>query len=683
MRTRLDFDGFVGAAEAAAAPYLYVPFEVPLHCSRLDVSYQYMAVHGEEPCTVDIGIFDVRGTEPFTGGFRGWSGSDRRTFFIERERATPGYVAGPLPSGTWSVLLGLYEVPPAGVRWWVTVELEFAAEPLPDVSIAQAHSTPSRLAKSGSGWYRGDLHSHSEHSDGANTIREIADYAHTRGLDFLAITDHNTTTHHAEMAATETPVLLVPGEEVTTYKGHANVWGLPEWVEFRVTNDAEMQRVLRWVESRQRPMSMNHPKSHGPAWELADPGFAVREVWQAPWRWYNWQSVRAWDEALCEGRRIVPVGGSDAHWVPPPQAPPEHRRRPDDLALLRRRPQRTGRPRRHHVRPHRHLRCPGRTIRRPRSRGQRRAHHRPAPPRRRLRPCLRRRRRTAPPRHARSTTTAWSSCRRPSASTATFAPNCASKPRKTARTSAPSAPRSTADAATVPAHHHPRRRPSWRAVVGLRARPQRATRAHYRPPRRRRRAARPCADAHISGRNRCAAGQAFGVDRGSASGSFGVAAGALGVGHRRAPLSRRLSARDRHQHVSPARNRRADGGRAAPLPSVKRPKRAGRAHRPHSHRSLVPRPRARTRVRSRRALERHFGPRAESCLGPRAEAALGQLRPRRHASLQLAPRDVRPGRARVRRRPRTDPPAPPQPRAPRSGPKSRSSCPPTANTAPR
>ncbi len=317
MRTRLDFDGFAGAAEAAAAPYLYVPFEVPLHCSRLDVSYQYMAVHGEEPCTVDIGIFDVRGTEPFTGGFRGWSGSDRRTFFIAHERATPGYVAGPLPSGRWSALLGLYEVPPSGVRWWVTVELEFAAEPLPDVSIAQAHSTPSRLAKSGSGWYRGDLHSHSEHSDGANTIREIADYAHTRGLDFLAITDHNTTTHHAEMAATETPVLLVPGEEVTTYKGHANVWGLPEWVEFRVTNDAEMQRVLRWVESRQRPMSMNHPKSHGPAWELADPGFAVREVWQAPWRWYNWQSVRAWDEVLCEGRRIVPVGGSDAHWVPP------------------------------------------------------------------------------------------------------------------------------------------------------------------------------------------------------------------------------------------------------------------------------------------------------------------------------------------------------------------------------
>ena len=48
MRTRLDFDGFVGAAEAAAGPYLYIPFEVPLHCSRLDVSYHYTAVRGEE-----------------------------------------------------------------------------------------------------------------------------------------------------------------------------------------------------------------------------------------------------------------------------------------------------------------------------------------------------------------------------------------------------------------------------------------------------------------------------------------------------------------------------------------------------------------------------------------------------------------------------------------------------------
>jgi hypothetical protein len=60
----------------------------------------------------------------------------------------------------------------------------------------------------------------------------------------------------------------------------------------------------------------------GPPWQFADPGFAVREVWQAPWRWYNWESVDAWDEQLAAGRRIVPVGGSDAHSAPP--AEPRH-----------------------------------------------------------------------------------------------------------------------------------------------------------------------------------------------------------------------------------------------------------------------------------------------------------------------------------------------------------------------
>jgi hypothetical protein len=85
-----------------------------------------------------------------------------------------------------------------------------------------------------------------------------------------------------------------------------------------------MQRVCRWVEARNRPFSMNHPKRMGPPWLLADPGFAIREVWQAPWRWYNWVSVGAWDEQLAAGRRIIPVGGSDAHSVPPAEAKHPH-----------------------------------------------------------------------------------------------------------------------------------------------------------------------------------------------------------------------------------------------------------------------------------------------------------------------------------------------------------------------
>ncbi|HMO96319.1 MAG TPA: PHP domain-containing protein [Tepidiformaceae bacterium] len=264
MRRRHEFAGHISRAETAGHPYLYVPFEVPPRCTRIEVAYHYApAQPTAEDATLDIGIFDIRGTEPFTGGFRGWSGSDRRQFFIEYGRATPGYVAGPLPSGTWSVVLGAYEIPEDGLRYWLTVSLEVAVREdvglPPPREVAPASVRP---ASGGPGWYRGDLHSHTEHSDGENTIAEMAHFAKSRRLDFLAITDHNTTTHMPEIDA----------------------WRAP--------------------------------------WKFTDPGFRVREVWQAPWRWYNWESVGKYDEELATGRRIVPVGGSDAHSAPPAQ--PRH-----------------------------------------------------------------------------------------------------------------------------------------------------------------------------------------------------------------------------------------------------------------------------------------------------------------------------------------------------------------------
>jgi hypothetical protein len=328
VRRQYHFEGLIQPDDVLGHPYLYVPFAVPPRCSRIEVAYHFAPVADtDEPATIDIGVFDVRGTEPYTGGFRGWSGSDRRNFFIERHIATPGYVAGPLPAGTWSVILGGYEISAGGVRYWLTVSLETAdaaskqpvpaGRPTPHLPRLTPHVSPLS-SSSRPGWYRGDLHSHTDHSDGENTIAEMAVFAKKRGLEFLAITDHNTITHMPVIDAwKDPPLLLVPGEEVTTYSGHANVWGLRQWVDFRFTTDAEIHSLLHWVEARNRPFSINHPKKVGPPWKFADPGFGVREVWQAPWRWYNWESVNAWEEQLVAGRRIVPVGGSDAHSATP------------------------------------------------------------------------------------------------------------------------------------------------------------------------------------------------------------------------------------------------------------------------------------------------------------------------------------------------------------------------------
>ncbi len=56
-------------------------------------------------------------------------------------------------------------------------------------------------APAGMRWLAGDLHAHTVHSDGVLTVPELARFAVERGLDFLAVTDHNTISHHAELPA--------------------------------------------------------------------------------------------------------------------------------------------------------------------------------------------------------------------------------------------------------------------------------------------------------------------------------------------------------------------------------------------------------------------------------------------------------------------------------------------------
>ena len=46
--------------------------------------------------------------------------------------------------------------------------------------------------RQGAGWYRGDRHCHTFHSDAAGSPERLHAAARQAGLDFLAIADHNT-----------------------------------------------------------------------------------------------------------------------------------------------------------------------------------------------------------------------------------------------------------------------------------------------------------------------------------------------------------------------------------------------------------------------------------------------------------------------------------------------------------
>jgi hypothetical protein len=349
MRQSFYFEGQVtkktNARRDRTRPFVYLPFTVPPRTVRLEVSY-----HFEHPLegdlgagggnALDLGIFGPRGTDFLTGEFRGWSGRARWNFYITPTSATPGYLPGPLTPGRWNVCLGAAELEDPACRYWMNVDLDILTEDQEPEDVEGSYQVrgrpaiapdPQRVRSAGSPpgppqagrWYRGDLHTHTVHSDGLNTIPELAAYARQRGLDFLAITDHNTSSHHAEMALLgNVGILLVPGEEVTTYGGHGNVWGLREWVDFRCHDDDALRRVIEHVLGRGVLFSINHPKNIGPPWESSAVRAPCMEVWQAPWRWYNWESLDAWERILVEGERVIAVGGSDCHSVPP--ARPSH-----------------------------------------------------------------------------------------------------------------------------------------------------------------------------------------------------------------------------------------------------------------------------------------------------------------------------------------------------------------------
>ena len=96
-------------------------------------------------------------------------------------------------------------------------------------------------------WFRGDLHMHTAHSDGqcpSQTGKMVpcplfftADAAARRGLDFIAITDHNASSQYDAMRELQPyfdKVLLIPGREITTFQGHINFLGSTDFIDFRL-----------------------------------------------------------------------------------------------------------------------------------------------------------------------------------------------------------------------------------------------------------------------------------------------------------------------------------------------------------------------------------------------------------------------------------------------------------------
>ncbi|HXQ09853.1 MAG TPA: CehA/McbA family metallohydrolase [Caulobacteraceae bacterium] len=309
--------------------YKELGFDVPPGVDRITVEFAYTG--RDEKAVIDLGLFDPE-------RFRGWSGGDKARFSVSTIDATPSYLPGPIVPGRWTLLLGVPNIRPGReARYVATIRFGRGEQ----TAVSSFASEPLAV---GARWYRGDLHMHTCHSDGSvgsqsggrspGPVYKTVESAAAKGVDFIAVTDHNAISHHhalRELQPHFDRLLLIPGVEITTFCGHAGVLGAIGFVEFRLTSrHLPTVRDLQDAVDRQHGLFIvNHPALPsnelclGCGWTARGTDYARVAAVEV----VNGGAVRAqggkadgpfsgipfWEQRLNEGFSPTAIGGSDNH----------------------------------------------------------------------------------------------------------------------------------------------------------------------------------------------------------------------------------------------------------------------------------------------------------------------------------------------------------------------------------
>lgn len=299
----------------AAAPRVHavrIPFVVPAGIGRLHVSLQFEQRAG---CQLFLAVFDPAG---FRGSVMrpGAPGTVVLELWLTAGAASPGAVPGAIAAGEWCALIDVERLAMA-TAWQLVISCAPGAADAP----AEPPPPPPLDAEPRAGWYAGELHAHSQHSDGTPTVATLLQAARHADLDFLALTDHFTISGHREAAQQRVPGLtVVRSLELTGHYGHANLHGVPHWIDCYVDDRPEwtINHAARAVRAAGGLFCVNHPFAAELGWrylefdwDLAD----LLEVWHAHEGPGNTLAFGLWDEHLRAGRRITGVAATDSHDV--------------------------------------------------------------------------------------------------------------------------------------------------------------------------------------------------------------------------------------------------------------------------------------------------------------------------------------------------------------------------------
>lgn len=178
---------------------------------------------------------------------------------------------------------------------------------------------------------------HDAHSDGSCLsssgkkvpcpLYKTVETAAHRGLDFIAISDHNTISQFdaiRELQPYFDNMLLIPAREITTFQGHANVFGSTQFIDFRLQSAyvPDINQLLKQVEDLHAVFSINHPGlpsgeiCMGCGWTAPNTDFTrvnAIEVINGDFREGPGSGIAFWEDQLNRGLRITAIGGSDNH----------------------------------------------------------------------------------------------------------------------------------------------------------------------------------------------------------------------------------------------------------------------------------------------------------------------------------------------------------------------------------
>jgi len=154
-----------------------------------------------------------------------------------------------------------------------------------------------------------DMHVHSTYSGDSNgKPKDILKKAKAVGLDGLAIMDHNTLKGYRSIKDIDTPLILVPGIEVSTQEGHVMAIGIQEEVGKQTTIAEAIDRINEQGAIAAAP----HPYRY---WS----GMTEENLFSNKWTAIEGINGRSWHRKNVKAKKAAErmnlpiIGGSDAH----------------------------------------------------------------------------------------------------------------------------------------------------------------------------------------------------------------------------------------------------------------------------------------------------------------------------------------------------------------------------------